>query len=76
MKRNKIKLAIMATAFILVGTVLTARPANAETHFSLGIGVAPAYDYYAPPVVPYRPIAPGPEYYWTDGYYNPYGVWV
>jgi hypothetical protein len=76
MKRNRIGKSIMAAALILVGTIFVSRPAKAETHFSIGIGVAPGYGYYAPPPVVYRPPYPGPGYYWTDGYYNPYGTWI
>jgi hypothetical protein len=72
MQNNRIKMAL-TTALILAGTVLISSPAKAATHFSIGIGVAPSYGY-AP--APYRPVAPGPNYYWTDGYYNPYGTWV
>jgi hypothetical protein len=75
MKLKRIKMAL-TTALMLAGTVLISRPAQAATHFSIGIGVAPSYGHYAPPVVAYRPVAPGPGYYWVDGYYNPYGSWV
>jgi len=75
MKHNRIKMAL-TTALMLAGSVLISRPAQAATHFSIGVGVGPSYGYYAPPVVAYRPVAPGPDYYWTDGYYNPYGTWV
>ena len=53
----------------------TAQPAKAESHFSFGVTVGPSYGYYAPVPV-YRPPYPGPGYYWTDGYYDPYGVWI
>ena len=66
---------LMITAIVgLVLTGLTASVAKAETHFSIGIGVGPGY--YAPPPVVYRAPYPGPGYFWNDGYYDPYGVWV
>src|SRR4051812_16451315 len=68
---------LMTAALILAGTAFAAKPAKAETHFSFGIGVGPSYGYYAPPPVVYaRPAYPGPGYYWTDGYYDPYGAWI
>ena len=67
---------IISTALVLAGMVLTSTPAQAETHFSIGIGVSPGYGYYAPPPVAYRPVYPGSGYYWTDGYYDAYGYWV
>jgi len=47
-------------------------------HFSIGIGVGPAYGYYAappppPPAVAYYPPSPGPGYAWVGGYYNRVG---
>ena len=64
----------MAGTLVVTGLLLTASPAKADPHISIGIGVGPGY--YAPPPVIYRPPYPGPGYYWTDGYYDPYGVWV
>ncbi len=62
---------------MLAGAVFAAVPASAETHVSIGIGVGPAYGYYAPPPVAY---APAPYYpqssYWVNGYYDPYGSWI
>lgn len=74
MKKNRIGMGILAGALMLMGVLFTASPAKAESHWSIGIGVGPGY--YAPPPVVYRPVYPGPGYYWTDGYYDPYGVWV
>ena|SRR6478752_3943247 len=74
MKKNRIVMGIMAGVLMLAGLAFTATPANAQ-HFSVGIGLGgPAY--YVPPPVVYRPPYPGPGYYWNDGYYDPYGVWV
>jgi len=72
---NRSAIGILAGALMLSGLFFGASPAKAESHFSIGIGVGPAY-YPPPPVVVYRPPYPGPGYYWTDGYYDPYGVWV
>ncbi len=52
-------------------------------HVSIGIGVGPAYGYYAAPPPPpsaaaYYPPSPGPGFVWVSGYYNPVGgryVW-
>jgi hypothetical protein len=71
---NRIAAWMMAATLILTGLLVTASPAKADPHISIGIGVGPGY--YAPPPVIYRPPYPGPGYYWTDGYYDPYGVWV
>jgi len=76
MKTNRIITGIMTGALMLASLAFTATPAKAESHFSVGIGLGPGYGYYAPPPVVYRPPYPGPGYYWTDGYYDPYGVWV
>jgi hypothetical protein len=69
---------------LLAGSSLFAR-----THFSFSVGVGPAfgYGYYAPPpVVMYAPPPPvryvvppypGPEYTWIGGYWAPAGPrWV
>ena len=75
MKKNRIAMGILAGGLMmLTGLLFVASPAKAESHFSIGIGIGPGY--YAPPPVIYRPPYPGPGYYWTDGYYDPYGVWV
>ncbi len=77
MKTKRIVTGLMAVALVVAGLAFTASPAKAESHFSIGVGVGPGYGYYAPPPpVIYRPPYPGPGYYWTDGYYDPYGVWV
>lgn len=70
MKKVQIKTAVVTGALALTA-LIAARPAAAATHFSVGVGVGPAYGYYSAP-----PPAPGPNYYWTDGYYNPYGTWI
>jgi hypothetical protein len=74
MKKNGMAIGFWAGALMLAGLLFSASPAKAESHFSIGIGVGPGF--YAPPPVVYRPPYPGPGYYWTDGYYDPYGVWV
>ena len=76
MHTKRIGMAIIASAWMLVGLVFMAKPAKAESNFSIGIGVGPSYGYYAPPPVVYRPPYPGPGYNWTDGYYDPYGAWI
>ena len=76
MKTNRIVMGMMTGALLLASLAFTASPAKAESHFSIGIGLGPSYGYYAPPPVVYRPPYPGPGYYWTDGYYDPYGAWV
>jgi hypothetical protein len=75
MKKNRIGMGFLAAAFML-GLVFTAQTAKAESHFSFGVSVGPSYGYYAPPPAIYWPAYPGPGYYWTDGYYDPYGVWI
>ena len=75
MKKNRIAAGAFVGVLALTGLLFTESPARAESHFSIGIGVGPVY-YPPPPVVVYRPPYPGPGYYWTDGYYDPYGVWV
>lgn len=74
MKKNRTAMGILAGALMLAGLFFTASPAKAQSRFSIGIGVGPGY--YAPPPVVYRPPYPGPGYYWTDGYYDPYGAWM
>lgn len=74
MKKNRIGMGMIVGAIMLMGLIFTASPANAQTHFSIGIGVGPSY--YAPPPVVYGPPYPGPGHYWTDGYYDPYGSWI
>ena len=74
MKKNRIAMGILAGTLMLAGVLFTASPAQAQSRFSIGIGVGPGY--YAPPPVVYRPPYPGPGYYWTDGYYDPYGAWI
>ena len=75
MKKHRLGIGL-ATAVLLAGFVLTAQPANAESHWSFGVTVGPSYGYYAPPPLVYRPPYPGSGYYWNDGYYDPYGVWI
>ncbi len=69
---------------LLLGMFLLASSSLfAGVHFSIGIGVGPAYGYYAappppPPVVAYYPPSPGVGYVWVPGYYYPAGpryVW-
>ncbi len=72
------KKSLLALMFLVAsGSVFAA-------HFSVGIGVGPAYGYYAapppplPPVVAYYPPSPGPGFNWVSGYYYPVGpryVW-
>jgi hypothetical protein len=62
---------------LLVLLLLASSSAFAATHFSIGIGVGPAYGYYAapppPPPVYYAPPSPGPGFVWVSGYYYPVG---
>ena len=67
---------------LLIGMFLLASGSLfAEVRFSVGIGVGPAYGYYAPPPPPavaYYPPSPAPGYVWVPGYYYPAGpryVW-
>jgi len=67
---------------LLALVLLAGSSAFAATRFSIGVQVGPSYGYYPapppPPVVAYRPVNPGPGYYWVDGYYYPVGpryVW-
>jgi hypothetical protein len=76
MKKNRMIMGMLTGALMLAGLIFTSIPAKAESHFSVGIGFGPSYGYYAPPPVAYRPPYPGPGYYWTDGYYDPYGSWI
>lgn len=81
MKKNRIGIGILTGALMLMGLMFTASAANAQR---IGFGVSVGPGYYAPPPVAYAapapyayaPVAPYPGYVWTDGYYNPYGVWV
>ncbi len=75
MKKNRIAMVFLAGALMLAGLFFTASSANAAPRIAIGIGVGVAPGYYAPPPpVVYAP--PYPGYFWTPGYYNPYGVWV
>ena len=67
---------------LLALLLLVGGSAFAGTHFFVGVGVGPAYGYYAapppPPVVAYAPPAPVVGYSWVPGYYYPVGpryVW-
>ena len=73
MKKNRIAMGFLAGALMLAVLFLTAGTANAQ-RIGIGIGVGVAPGYYAPPPVAYAP--PYPGYFWTPGYYNPYGVWI
>ena len=72
MKKNRIAMGILAGTLMLAGVLFTASPAQAQSRFSIGIGVGPGY--YAPPPGVYRPHYPGPGYYWTDGGSPGFGV--
>ena len=62
---------------LMILMLLASSSAFAATHFSIGIGVGPAYGYYAatppPPPVYYAPPSPGPGFVWVSGYYYPVG---
>ena len=81
MKKNRFGTGILTGAVMLMGLALTASTANAQR---VGFGISFGPGYYAPPPVAYAApvpyayagVAPYPGYIWTDGYYNPYGVWV
>ncbi len=81
MKKNRFRMGMLAGALMLMGLTFTASTANAQR---VGFGITFGPGYYAPPPlayvppapVVYAPVAPYPGYVWTDGYYNPYGVWV
>jgi hypothetical protein len=81
MKKNRIATGILTGALLLMGLMITTSTANAQ-HIGVGVTFGPGYYppppvAYAPPPVAYAPpVAPYPGYVWTNGYYNPYGVWV
>lgn len=57
-------------AAMLAGMFLAGAPASYSAQVSVGIRIG------APPrprVVRVRPVAPGPDYYWVDGYWYPVG---
>ena len=72
MKKSLVVLMLLASSSLFAGV-----------HFSVGIGVGPAYGYYAappppPPAVAYYPQSPRPGYVWISGYYDRIGpryVW-
>ncbi|MDP9338744.1 MAG: YXWGXW repeat-containing protein [Acidobacteriota bacterium] len=55
---------------LLAGMLFTGSPAFSAPQVSLGIRVGPPP---RPRYVRVRPIAPGPDYYWVDGYWYPVG---
>lgn len=63
---------------LLVLMLLASSSLFAGVHFSVGIGVGPAYGYYAAPPPPapiyYVPARPRPGYVWVSGYYYPVGA--
>lgn len=71
------KTKLLALLF-LAGSSMFAAP---RVFVGIGVGVGPAYGYYAPPPPPaYTYVAPAPEpgYSWVSGYYYPVGpryVW-
>ena len=67
---------VMLAGVLLTGILMTSGSLLAESHWSVGIGIGTPGYYAPPPVVVYRPPYPGPGYYWTDGYYDPYGSWI
>jgi hypothetical protein len=67
---------------LLVLMFVAASSSLFAAHWSVNIGVGPAYGYYAPPppppVVAYYPPSPGFGFTWVPGYYYPAGpryVW-
>jgi len=65
-EEGNMKTKLLALALLAGGSMF------AETRFSIGVNLG-GYDrgYYAPP--PYtavRPPCPGPDYIWTDGYWD------
>jgi hypothetical protein len=55
----------MLLAAMLMGTVSVA---NAQISLGIRIGPPPA-----PRVLAVRPVTPGPDYFWVDGYWYPVG---
>jgi hypothetical protein len=71
MKKSLLAVMLLASGSLFAGA-----------RFSVGIGVGPAYGYYAPPPPPpavaYYPPSPGAGYAFVSGYYEPVGpryVW-
>jgi len=69
---------------LLVLLLMAGSSMFAATHFSFGVSVG-GYPYYAPrpvavyaappaPVYEYATPAPGPGYYWVNGYWYPNGA--
>lgn len=68
----EMKTKLLALMF-LVGSAAFAGP-----RWFVGVGVRVPYAPPPPPIVAYAPPAPGPGYYWVNGYYVPAGpryVW-
>jgi hypothetical protein len=63
----------------LIALMLLLGSSAFAAHFSFGIGIGPAWGYYAappppPPVYAYAPpVAPYPGYTWIAGYWYPVG---
>jgi hypothetical protein len=51
---------------LLALALLTGASMFAQTRFSVGVGVGPAYPA---PVYSYRTARPGPDFVWVDGYW-------
>lgn len=62
----------MKTKLLAIG-FLAASSMFAQTRFSFSIGIGgPSRGYYSAAPAPYiasRPPCPGPDYFWTDGYW-------
>lgn len=61
--RNFIRASVLAGALLLGGSVM-----HAQISVGISIGHPPP-----PRVVRVRPVAPGPGYFWVDGYWYPVG---
>jgi WXXGXW repeat (2 copies) len=71
-------------AFLIAALLVFAMPSVSTAQVSVGVGISVHIGPPALPVVPVQPIAPGPGYMWTpgywaygpDGYYWVPGTWV
>lgn len=68
-QRRLNRVGTFVTGLLLVAMLLTGALAS-HAQLSIGIRIGPPQ---APRVVHVRPVAPGPDYLWVDGYWYPVG---